>query len=187
MSTSLPMKVFPLAQENVELVTRQVGLEIREHLAKVIREMREKVLGLDFKGVKVIDFSCADEVIAKLVARVQSKELGDKFVVLLNLSESNKDNIDAALKIAKKNVLVRVGGQGWSVLGEVKDNVLDVLEILMKEKEITTRELRRDLQVKINVLSNKMAILYADCLIYREKKPEPEPGGGRQFLYKALF
>jgi DNA-binding transcriptional ArsR family regulator len=149
--------------------------------------MNEKVLCLDFRGVKVIDFSCADEVIAKLVARVRSGELGDKYVVLTNLSESHRENIDAALKISKRNVLAKGGEKGWQVLGDLKEHVLDVLEILMKEKEITTRELVEDLDMKINTLSNKMAILAEDRLIYKERKPEPEVGGGRQFLYRSLF
>jgi hypothetical protein len=41
---------------------------------------------MDFSHVGIVDFSCADEIISKLVAGLQSLEYRDKYVVLQGLT-----------------------------------------------------------------------------------------------------
>lgn len=52
------------------LVTRPTGAAVRNEIERLIGEMRERSLTIiDFSHVSMIDFSCADEVIAKLLLR----------------------------------------------------------------------------------------------------------------------
>jgi hypothetical protein len=52
------------------LVTRPTGAAVRGQIEQMLRDTRERTLTvIDFSHVSMIDFSCADEVIAKLLLR----------------------------------------------------------------------------------------------------------------------
>src|SRR5687767_16003628 len=68
-----------LASGSSNLVTRETGRFIREAIeARLEREPEGTVVAMDFSHVGIIDFSCADEIISKLLARLQSSEYGDR-------------------------------------------------------------------------------------------------------------
>src|ERR687891_2603784 len=89
------------------LVTRETGRMMRESIeARLEREPEGTVVALDFSHVGIIDFSCADEVIGKLMARLQGLEYGDKYVILHGLTPTHEENIAVALERKKLAVLV---------------------------------------------------------------------------------
>src|SRR5947207_302296 len=52
------------------LVTRKTGAAVRTQIERMLGESRERTLTvIDFSQVSMIDFSCADEVVAKLLLR----------------------------------------------------------------------------------------------------------------------
>ena len=54
-----------------DLVTRPTGQAVRERIERDLEATPEGlVIGLDFSRVGVIDYSCADEIAAKLVSRL---------------------------------------------------------------------------------------------------------------------
>ena len=65
----------------------------------------------------MVDYSCADEVIAKLISRLLSGEYGDKFIVLKGLSSNQMENIEVALERKKLSVLSVKEAGGWHVIG----------------------------------------------------------------------
>lgn len=183
-------KVYILKSETENLLTKEIGIVIHEELSKVIMTMEEKILCLDFRYAGIMDFSCANEIIVKLVGRIQDKEFGDKFLILSNLSPNHLANIDPALKLSKKNVLIKDVEQKWDVLGKMKKNSKEILNVIMDEKEITVRGIRECLDNKMDtaLISSIVFYLYKNGLIYKKKyiKPIKELGGNR-FLYCALF
>ena len=55
------------------LVTRPTGAAVRTQIERLLNEARERTLTvIDFSQVSMIDFSCADEVVAKLLMRYTS-------------------------------------------------------------------------------------------------------------------
>jgi hypothetical protein len=57
------------------LVTREAGRSIRESTEmRLERELEGTVVVLDFSHVGIIDFSCADEIVSKLVTCLQGVE-----------------------------------------------------------------------------------------------------------------
>ncbi|MEF9438299.1 MAG: STAS-like domain-containing protein [Candidatus Mariimomonas ferrooxydans] len=81
------------------LVTRPSGQVIREHIEKIIeKERNDEIIALDFSKIGIIDYSCADEVIAKLISRLLSNEYGDKYILLTGLNDNQKENIEVALE-----------------------------------------------------------------------------------------
>src|SRR4030043_1784986 len=82
-----------------DLVTRPSGQVIRERIEKDIeKEKNGEVIALDFSKVGIIDYSCADELVAKLVSRFLSGEYGDRYIILTGLNENQKENIEVALE-----------------------------------------------------------------------------------------
>jgi len=50
-----------------DLVTRATGRAVREHIEQVYATEPGAVARMDFTGVRCLDFSCADEIVAKLL------------------------------------------------------------------------------------------------------------------------
>ena len=81
-----------------DLVTRPSGQVIRERIERDIAgEGDGVVIALDFSKIGVIDYSCADEIVAKLISRLLSGEYGEKYITLTGLNENQRENIEVAL------------------------------------------------------------------------------------------
>jgi hypothetical protein len=58
-----------------DLATRPSGNAVRERIEQVIKKEREgEIIALDFSRIGIIDYSCADEVVAILISRLWSNE-----------------------------------------------------------------------------------------------------------------
>lgn len=110
----------PLLRETVatpysDMVTRTTGAALRVRIEGVIASPSHCTTQLDFTSVGLLDFSCADEVVAKLLLRAADEE--EHYVVLSGITESHLDAID--------HVLERHGlSIGALSLGEVSPRVL---------------------------------------------------------------
>ncbi|UCD71573.1 MAG: hypothetical protein JSW70_00880 [Syntrophobacterales bacterium] len=167
------------------LVTRETGAVMRERLEReLIAEVGPTVAFLDFSGVGVIDYSCADEVIAKLVSRLLSGEYGDKFIVLMGLSSSQMENIAVALERKKLAVLNLQEGGGWQVIGFLNNYLRKTLVSVMEKGSITLRELAQERGIGLNTGGTRLLNLYKKRLTWRSEEVSKE--GGRQFVYKSL-
>lgn len=79
-----------LAVPNVNLVTRPTGRVVRQAIEGELARAasRVPVSVIDLTGVRVLDFSCADEVVAKLLLRYLPPERpGDIFFLLRAVEE----------------------------------------------------------------------------------------------------
>lgn len=78
------------------LVTRPTGVAVRVYIEAQILAAREcAVTEIDFSQVGMMDFSCADEIVAKLVMQ---HEQGPPTFVFSGLSESHIEAIDVVLE-----------------------------------------------------------------------------------------
>jgi len=174
-----------LLNGSTSLVTRETGAVIRERLEReLIAETEPMVAFLNFSGVEVIDYSCADEVIAKLISRLLSGEYGDKFTVLESLSPNQMENIEVALERKKLAVLYLQEGGGWQVIGFLNNYLRKTLISVMEKGSITLRELAREGKIGLNTGGTRLLNLYRKRLIWRSEEISKE--GGRQFAYKSL-
>jgi hypothetical protein len=168
------------------LVTRETGRSMRELIElRLEREPEGAVVALDFSHVGIIDFSCADEIVSKLVARLQGLEYGDKYVVLHGLTSTHEENIAVALERKKLAVLVSRPDGSWRLLGSLNPYLNEALQFVMNQKEITARDLADDTQVEISLASTKLLNLFKARLVQRSS--ERLPDGGRQFIYRSLL
>jgi hypothetical protein len=82
------------------LLTRPTGAAVRSQIEQMLSEGNDRALTvIDFSRVAIIDFSCADEVIAKLLMRYSSDEAPrDAYFLLRGISEDHCDAIEAVLE-----------------------------------------------------------------------------------------
>jgi len=175
-----------LNNEPRNLVTRETGKIVRRAIENRIgKEPEGTVVVLDFCHVGIIDFSCADEIIAKLVARLNSQEYGDKFIILKELSHNQEENINVAMERKRLAILSFKEGGGWRILGILNPYLTEALNYVMERGTITARELADITQAEISAASTKLINLHKLRLVLRESENLPERG--RQFVYRALI
>jgi hypothetical protein len=82
------------------LVTRPTGAAVRAQIEALLADARERSLTvIDFSHVGMIDFSCADEVVAKLLMRYSSDDAPrDAYFLFRGVNEDHWVAIEAALE-----------------------------------------------------------------------------------------
>jgi len=82
------------------LVTRQTGRAVRMAIESQLSEAGRSTLSLvDLSEVTILDFSCADEVVAKLIqAHAPGQGARDAFFVFRGVTEPHRDQIEVVLE-----------------------------------------------------------------------------------------
>lgn len=178
-----------------DLVTRQSGQAIRERIERdIAKEKDGEVIALDFSKIGIIDYSCADEIVAKLIARLLSGEYGDKYIVLKGLNENQKENIEVALERKELAVMAKIRSQKPEdrkqntevkvLLGSLNNYLLETLELIMHKGGIAAGELSEELNLPANTSGTRLLNLHKKRLAKRVAKIR---GGGRVWVYSGLF
>ena len=107
--------VHAVLQESVpgfyaDLVTRPTGRAVRERIERAMADRGATIAVMDFSRVGCLDYSCADEIVAKLV-REQVEVL-----LLRGVSDAHREAIEPVLR-----------GHGLAVVIERPDGALDAL------------------------------------------------------------
>jgi len=173
-----------------EMTGRARGIRLRETLERMLREEKETLIVLDFSGTGSVDFSWADEVVAKMVSRMWSNEYGEKFLVLKGLSPSQTENIGVALE-RKKLAVLTVAPTGWQIVGHLNNYLIQTLNRVMKKKRLTLRELSEVEGIEMNTSGTRLLNLYKKRLVIRLEGAsdfhKPISQRGRQYIYQSLL
>ena len=173
-----------------EMTGRSRGIRIREGLERILGEEKGSLcLVLDFSGMGPIDFSWADEVVAKMISRLWSGEYGEKFLVLKNLSPSQAENIGVALE-RKKLAVLTTGAEGWELIGSLNNYLIHTLTRVMKRNQLTLRELSEEEGIEMNTSGTRLLNLYKKRLVVRMERAmmgKEDSHRGRQYIYQSLL
>ena len=132
-----------------DLVTRQSGQVIRDRIEKDIeQEENGTVVALDFSRIGIIDYSCADEIVAKLISRLLSGEYGNKYLLLTGLTENQKENIEVALERKALAVIVGMEKGGKALLGSLNNYLKETLSIIIQKGKLTAKELSETMNLE---------------------------------------
>jgi hypothetical protein len=104
------------------LVTRPTGRALRLGIESQIGEIGAVCLSvLDFTQVVVLDYSCADEAVAKLIQRYQmSDRPADAYFVARGLGDQHRDPIDEVLIRHNLALVAEVEGE-FTLLGRADE------------------------------------------------------------------
>jgi len=184
----LKYTIFKLTTKDGLLVTREMGKKKKEEIcSKLEKASTNEVLIIDFTDIQFIDASCADEIVVRVMARLEANEFPQTYVLFKNIADQHNDNIDLALTVADK-LIMAFSGRKWWMLGTMNQGYRDALRKIVELKETTAREFQKAMDYKtINEASTKLSRLYEKGLIAREPFRESVRGGGRQFRYISLL
>lgn len=106
------IELAPILREAVatpysDLVTRPTGAAIRGRIEARIAVSPHPTTQLDFGAIGLLDFSCADEVVAKLLLNDDGER--PRFVVLVNLAETHCEAIEHVLETHRLSVVAVAG------------------------------------------------------------------------------
>jgi hypothetical protein len=173
-----------------EMTGRSRGVRIRQALEKILGEEKGSLrIVLDFSGMGSIDFSWADEVVAKMISRLWSGEYGEKFLVLKSLNPSQAENIGVALE-RKKLAVLTTGPEGWRIIGSLNNYLIHTLNRVMKKRQLTLRQLSEEEGIGMNTSGTRLLNLYKKRLVVRLEGPmmgKNESHRGRQYIYQSLL
>jgi hypothetical protein len=173
-----------------EMTGRSRGVRAREAIEKILGEEKEALrVILDFSGIGSIDFSWADEVVAKIVSRLWGGEYGEKFLVLKGLNSSQAENLHVALE-RKRLAVLSTGSGSWRVIGSLNNYLAHTLKQVMKRRYLTLRQLSEEERIGMNTSGTRLLNLYKKRLVAREERPmvgKDDPHRGRQFVYQSLL
>lgn len=103
----------PLLREVVNtpysnLVTRPTGVSVRQRIEAQIAASPHPTAQLDFGAIGLLDFSCADEIVARLLLNNDVDR--PRFVVLVNVSEAHIEAIDHVLVTHRLTIIAVLTG-----------------------------------------------------------------------------
>lgn len=116
------------------LVTRDAGRAVRRQLESMLAEMPDHRLAvLDFSHVGVLDFSCADEIVAKLLLRFgaglpphSEADGSPSYFMLRGLAEAHLDALEPVLE-----------RHGLALVAELPDGTTRLLGVAAPEEHAT--------------------------------------------------
>jgi len=166
------------------LVTRPSGQAIRERLERDLEaEPEGTVVALDFGKIGVIDYSCADEVVAKLISRLLAGEYGDKYLLLAGLNDNQRENIEVALERKDLAVTAEMRDGTRVVLGTLNNYLKDTLDLVVKKKKLTSKDLADARKLEPNTSGTRLLNLHKKRLVRRAEEAKTD---GKILVYETL-
>jgi hypothetical protein len=144
MLINIKKKAEELKLKVPDLITRHAGRAMYESITKIVENINDgETLLLDFIGIKVIDSSCIDEMIVRLI--LDSRRSKPAFYSKLkNISEIAEINIDLVFRSYysyknKKIVVIteNICQNNVFFIGPLSDQERDIVEFLRVNKSIT--------------------------------------------------
>lgn len=131
-----------------DLVTRPTGAAVRDGIEKQLAELGDRSLTvIDFSHVRLLDFSCADEIVAKLLMRYTPGDDGapppprDAFFVFRGVNESHLDAIETVLERHGLAIVAELDAGDMILVGTVQEDERRAWDTLCRLGRLTALEL----------------------------------------------
>ena len=167
-----------------DLVTRPSGQVVRKRIEKeILKEDEGRLIALDFSKISIIDYSCADEIVAKLISRLLSNEYGDKYLILTGLNENQQENIEVALERKELAVIAEKREGKKFLLGSLNNYLRETLAIIVKHGKITASDIADMVKIETNTSGTRLLNLHKKRLVIRK---DEQKEGSRVWIYEKL-
>jgi hypothetical protein len=111
------------------LVTRSTGAAVRNQIEREVESSENDLTVLDFSHVNLLDFSCADEVVAKLLLRYTGEaSQRNLYFMLRGVNDSHLDAIEAVLERHRLALMTEVPSGDVRLIGDLEPNERRVWE-----------------------------------------------------------
>ena len=105
------------------LVTRPTGAAVRTEIETLLRETGQRTLTvIDFSNVGLLDFSCADEIVAKLLLRETGDGVPEGYFVFRGILDHHLDAIEHVLERHRLAMVAEEPGAEPRLVGIVAES-----------------------------------------------------------------
>jgi len=171
-----------LHSDSSDLVTRPSGQAVRKRIeCELEKEEHGAVVALDFSKIGIVDYSCADEIVAKLVSRLISDEYGNRYIVLSGLNENQKENIEVALERKDLSVMAQLRKGKKILLGSLNNYLKETLQFVLDNDKTTAKDLSDALGIEANTSGTRLLNLHKKRLV---RRVDTIRDGGRVWVYE---
>lgn len=182
-SPSAKETTYLLAQHGPELWTREEARKIRAQVERQLDRLPAgATLVLDAKGVKVFDFSFANELFGRLVHDLHLAR-PPRFIVVEHMEPYARENLEKALESLGLAIVERRGGK-LSLLGKKGPADEETFrEIARARKPMTATALSEKMGTNLTAMNERLAKLARLGLVHRDKVASQ--AGREQYEYSA--
>lgn len=136
-----------------DLVTRPTGKAVRDGIEKQLAEIGDRTLTvIDFSHVGLLDYSCADEIVAKLLMRycwpsAADSPPRDAYFLFRGVSESHVDAIEAVLERHGLAIVAQDLAGEMMIIGSLEESERRAWEVMCRIGRAAPLDVARELGV----------------------------------------
>lgn len=174
---------YQLGQHGEALWTRENARKIRSQVEQQLNKIPGgATLLLDAKGVRVFDFSFANELFGRLVHDLPLVR-PQRFLVVTRLEPYARENLEKALESLALTIVERRGGKLLLLgkKGQADDETFQM--IAQARSPLTAAALAKRLRTNLTAMNERLAKLTRLGLVHREKVASR--AGREQYEYSA--
>ena len=162
------------------LVTRPTGAAVRHQIERLLDDASDRTLTvIDFSQVSMIDFSCADEVIAKLLMRHEAADSPrEAYFLFRGVTDEHWEAIEAVLE-RRGLALVLEQADGVHVVGTLSTEERRTWETLRQLGRATAVQLAERLELATAEVQRALEALRRRRLLMRVGESYAVVGGHR--------
>jgi hypothetical protein len=114
-----------------DLVTRPTGAAVRRCIQTELAALSEgDVALLDFSHIGMMDYSCADEVVAKLLIALAAQDAHAGYIVFHGITDAHLEAIEVVLDHHGLALVVQFADGGARLVGSVSDEERAIWEMV---------------------------------------------------------
>lgn len=147
------------------LITRPTGAAVRTQIELLLHPGERSLTVIDFSHVSMIDFSCADEVIAKLLLRHSVDR--EAYFVFRGMSEDHWDAIESVLE-RHGLALVVERENGLELVGVLAEGERRAFQAIKRRGRAQCSDLARDLGEPEPAMRHALDRMWRRRLIMRQ-------------------
>jgi hypothetical protein len=133
------------------LVTRPTGAAVRSEIEILLQEAGQRTLTvIDFTNVGLLDFSCADEIVAKLLLREVPAGTPEGYFVFRGIHEHHLDAIEHVLERHRLALVAEQPGSEPRLVGTVAAAEEATWRALRRRGPATAQELALDVGLAVD-------------------------------------
>lgn len=152
------------------LVTRPTGAAVRKEIEIVLCGLEAPSLTvIDFSQVGLLDFSCADEVVGKLLDGVHRQVIvTDAYVLVRGVRDDHLEAIDAVMQRYDLAVIVEAENGEWHVVGPLEESMRRVLDAVHRCGRVVPSDLAMQVEQPASSVAASLDGLLARRLVMRD-------------------
>ncbi|MEO8577709.1 MAG: hypothetical protein ABI556_13450 [Gemmatimonadales bacterium] len=154
------------------LVTRPTGAAVRIGIEHHLDEIGDKALAvLDFSHVGLLDFSCADEIVAKLLMQYVSVDIPRRevYFVFYGMNESHLEAIEAVLERHDLALVTQLADGASALMGTVDREQRTAWEKVCELGSVRAKELADATGVPADIAERMLETLWRRRLVIRQE------------------